>query len=122
MKRARLSRNLKLQKTHRLANAEHAFFSALHRSGKSVKSFVAEAEHKFDNLPYRTQQKLLTAGEMGAGAGLLTAGIASGSAVPAVAGSVALAYMSAQGAGISIEELSEKYEHWKKAHSLKGSK
>jgi len=117
-RRTRLKRKAVKPKTHRLADVEHAFFRAVHNSGRRIEDVLQEVEQKFDSLPSNQRLKILTTAEAGAGAGMLVSGAMTGMPVPVVAGMVVLAHGTAEGMRVNIDDIAEKYRHWKMAHTL----
>lgn len=112
MRRTRLNRDRKQSVRHRLADMEHNFFKAVHRSGMGVEDFL---EKEWGKLSLKQQHGVLLSGSIGAAAGATaaTAGIGS---LPFAGSLFALGYTGAKGVRFSVDELEEKYQHWKKAH------
>lgn len=114
MKRTRLSRKRKVGIVHRLTDAEHNFFKAVHASGHSVEDFVSK---KWNRLSWKRRHEILLGAQVGAAAGAVAATAGMGG-LPMTASVTALGYSGAKGIRFSVNELSEKYGHWKKAHNL----
>jgi len=66
---------------------------------------------------WRCSDEILVGGQIGASAGAVAATAGMGG-FPMVASMVALGYSGSKGIRLSVGELSEKYEHWKKAHKV----
>jgi len=115
MKRTRLGRKKKAGLKHRLSDAEHNFFKAVHRSGHDLETYV---EKKWNKLSAKQQHEIVLGAQFGAatGASIATAGMGG---FPFFASIAAAGYSGAKGVQLTVDELSEKYEHWKKAHGLR---
>lgn len=115
MKRTRLSRKRKSGAVRRLTDMEHNFFKAVHRSGHNLETYV---EKKWNKLSMKQQSEVLIGAQFGAatGATIATAGMGG---FPFFASIAAAGYSGAKGVNLTIDELSQKYEHWKQAHGVK---
>lgn len=115
MRRKRLGRKKKTGLKHRLSDAEHNFFKAVHHSGHDLETYL---DKKWSKLSLKQQHEIVLGAQIGAAAGatVATAGIGG---FPLSASMIALGYTGAKGIRFSVDELTEKYEHWKKAHGLK---
>jgi len=94
---------------------EHNFFKAVHRSGHNLETYV---DKKWNKLSMKQQHEILLGAQIGAatGASIATAGMGG---FPFFASIAATGYSGAKGVQLTIDELSQKYDHWKKAHGLK---